>query len=270
LTNSDEATMGLNALHIFTRGELPIFLYGQNYMGTLEAYLGARFFLLFGPSTFALRLGLVIMYAGFLLVLYLLACLLYTKGVALAALFLLCWGSNDTLFGQLMATGRVETWLFATLLLLLTNWLALSFHPDISAREQSPERTRRKRFLAYGCIGSVISLGLWSDLLILPFVCISLLLLLLFCHRELLTRAILFGILGFLIGSIPLLVFNIQHFSDNSVVTLWKSYSVGGTPLNLRLAILGAVLITIPLATGANPLCPLSSELGQWAHQLSK
>jgi hypothetical protein len=41
VTNSDEGTMGLNALHILTRGERPIFLYGQYYMGTLEAYLGA-------------------------------------------------------------------------------------------------------------------------------------------------------------------------------------------------------------------------------------
>jgi hypothetical protein len=42
--NSDEATMGLNALHILTRGERPIFFYGQNYLGTIEAYLGAFFF----------------------------------------------------------------------------------------------------------------------------------------------------------------------------------------------------------------------------------
>src|ERR1700692_3795897 len=71
LTNSDEAIIGLQALHILTRGELPIFASGQSYMGTIEAYLGACFFQLFGPSTFALRLGLVIMYAGFLLALYL-------------------------------------------------------------------------------------------------------------------------------------------------------------------------------------------------------
>ncbi len=35
--DSDEATMGLMALHINTRGEHPIFFYGQNYMGALEA-----------------------------------------------------------------------------------------------------------------------------------------------------------------------------------------------------------------------------------------
>jgi predicted membrane-bound mannosyltransferase len=59
VTNSDESTMGLMALHIAYRGEHPTFFYDQNYMGSLEAYLGAAFFHLFGPSTFSLRLGLI-------------------------------------------------------------------------------------------------------------------------------------------------------------------------------------------------------------------
>src|SRR4051794_12038091 len=110
LTNSDEAVnTGLPALHILTRRELPIFAYGINYLGTLEAYLADFFFLLFGPSTLAIRLGLVILYAGFLLALYFLARLLYTKSVALVTLFFLCLGSSDILYGQLLATGRVET-----------------------------------------------------------------------------------------------------------------------------------------------------------------
>ncbi len=44
LTNSDEDTIGIMAMHIAYRGEHPIFFYGQNYMGTLEAYLGAALF----------------------------------------------------------------------------------------------------------------------------------------------------------------------------------------------------------------------------------
>src|SRR2546425_3067027 len=50
VTNSDEATIGLMGLHILHHGELPIFFYGQNYMGALQAYLGAGFFALFGSS----------------------------------------------------------------------------------------------------------------------------------------------------------------------------------------------------------------------------
>jgi predicted membrane-bound mannosyltransferase len=48
-TDSDESTIGLMALHIAYHGEAPIFFYGQGYMGTLEAYLPALLFYLFGP-----------------------------------------------------------------------------------------------------------------------------------------------------------------------------------------------------------------------------
>ena len=37
-TNSDEGTMGLMARHIAYSGEHPIYFYGYNYMGALEAY----------------------------------------------------------------------------------------------------------------------------------------------------------------------------------------------------------------------------------------
>src|SRR5690348_6499925 len=43
-TDSDEATFGLMARHISERGAHPIFFYGQNYMGAVEAYLAAGAF----------------------------------------------------------------------------------------------------------------------------------------------------------------------------------------------------------------------------------
>ena len=58
--------MALEALHIAYRGEHPVFLYGQNYMGTIEAYLGALLFHIFGVSSFSIRLGLALMFALFL------------------------------------------------------------------------------------------------------------------------------------------------------------------------------------------------------------
>jgi len=49
-TSSDELTMGLMALHIAYRNEHPIFFYGQGYMGSIQAYLGAVFFHIFGVA----------------------------------------------------------------------------------------------------------------------------------------------------------------------------------------------------------------------------
>src|SRR5713226_3184373 len=88
-TDSDEGTMGLEAMHIAFRGEHPVFLYGQNYMGTIEAYLGALLFRLFGVSLFSLRLGMVLIFTLFLADMYLLTSLLYTKKLALVTLALL-------------------------------------------------------------------------------------------------------------------------------------------------------------------------------------
>src|SRR5437667_12058962 len=50
LLNSDEGIMGIMALHIADHGEHPIFFYGQNYMGTLYAYIGSSLFEVFCSS----------------------------------------------------------------------------------------------------------------------------------------------------------------------------------------------------------------------------
>src|SRR5437899_8195349 len=83
-SDSEEGTMGLEAMHILQRGEHPVYLYGQNYMGALEAYAGALLFRLFGISTISLRLGMIAFYAVFLISLYWVARKLYSHRVALA------------------------------------------------------------------------------------------------------------------------------------------------------------------------------------------
>src|SRR5205807_7527416 len=60
-TDSDEATMGLMAWHIAYHGELPVFFYGQGYIGTLEGFVGAALFHVLGPSLFSLRLGVILL-----------------------------------------------------------------------------------------------------------------------------------------------------------------------------------------------------------------
>ncbi len=104
-SNADEDTMGIMAMHIVSHGELPIFFYGQNYMGTLEAYLGAIFFRFLGISVFSLRLGPVLLFALFLANMYLLTSLLYTKKLALITLILLSLGSSIMLDTELVALG---------------------------------------------------------------------------------------------------------------------------------------------------------------------
>jgi hypothetical protein len=61
--NFDTATVGLMALDIL-EGARPLFFYGQNYMGAIEAYTAAALFRLFGPSPFTLALAPILFSVG--------------------------------------------------------------------------------------------------------------------------------------------------------------------------------------------------------------
>ena len=52
--DSDESIVGLMTDDILRHGAHPVFFYGQNYMGALQAYLAVPFFLLLGATPFAL------------------------------------------------------------------------------------------------------------------------------------------------------------------------------------------------------------------------
>jgi hypothetical protein len=64
--NSDEAIVALMAKHIID-GARPTFFYGQAYMGSLDAFLVAAGFLLFGEQVWVVRLVQGILYLGTLL-----------------------------------------------------------------------------------------------------------------------------------------------------------------------------------------------------------
>ena len=256
LLDSDEGTMGLMAMHIAYRGEHPIFFYGQGYMGAFEAYVAAIVFHFFGVSTFGLRIGLVLMYCVFLLGMYLLTSMLYSKKLALFTLFLLALGSNPLLTRQLVAVGGdPETLMCGPLLLLIPVWLAFN-----SSREQM-RRDRWLRLLAYAFWGFVAGFGLWSHMLTAPFILAGGLLLLIFCWRELLGWATALIALGFIPCTYLQVLYN-QSVPPNrsSLFYLLNVLKAGGTPvlprnILLPLEIKGALLITLPTATGASPLC---------------
>ncbi len=256
-TDSDEGTMGLAALHIAYRGELPVFFYGQSYMGTLEAYIGALFFRLFGVSVFALRLSSLLLFIFFLIAMYLLARLLYTKRVALLSLILLSLGTGEMLYRQVeTAGGYIEILFFGAVLFLLASWLSLSLAQDVSKRKQM------WRLLAYGGWGLAAGLGLWSDYLVLPFIVTSGLLLLIFCWFELRKLGLLCIFLGFVIGALPLISYYLtapagQNFFS---VLLQLAYGSGQGTIQTLFGqeIAGTVLVSLPYVTGVGALCSLS------------
>jgi hypothetical protein len=260
VTNSDESTMGLMAVHIASLRDFPIFFWGQNYMGAFEAYLGAVLFHVFGVSVFTLRLGTMLEFALFLVCMYLLASLLYTKKLALVTLLLLSVGSAMMLFTEFMAHGGYpEILCFGTVAFLLASWLAFSSDQNLSLHWQW------RRMLAFGCWGLVVALGFWSDYVFLPIVLMSGFLLVLFCWRELLREAILPLLLGLLVGAIPLIIYNVNAPSGQNTLTVikalhngyWSILAIspvyGHLPINTQVN--GTMLFTLPMAMGAPPLC---------------
>lgn len=111
--NSDEAILGLMARHI-TEGARPIFFYGQAYMGSLDAWLIAGSFHLFGDSVTAIRLVQIVLYLAFLAITMVLATRMYGPSIGrwtapLAALppVLIMTYSSATLggYGELLVLG---------------------------------------------------------------------------------------------------------------------------------------------------------------------
>src|SRR6266851_210028 len=260
ITNSDEGTMGIAALHIAYHGEHPYMYYGQNYMGTLEAYIGAVLFHLFGPSLFVLRLSVILLIALFLVSMYLLTSLLYSKKLALVTLALLSLGSNMVLTREIMSTGgSSQTLLFGSLAFLLAAWLALTSGQDISAKKAW------WRLVGYSCWGLVVGLGLWSDLVVLPFFAMAAVFLVLFCWRDLWSLAPLCLLLGLIIGASPAIAYNLKTLHGaNSFSILLQLFHGSQTQAPHTLAqviqgIKGTVLVSLPTATG-NPFCPVSEE----------
>lgn len=259
-TDSDEGTMGIMARHIAYRGEHPYVFYGQNYMGTIEAHIGAVFFHLFGPSLFSLRLSVILFVTLFLISTYVLASLLYSKKVALVTLAVLSLGSIYTITRETLATGgSTQTLLFGSLAFLFASWLSFTYKPG------APLRTQIVRFLGYSCWGIVLGLGFWSDMIVLPFFACAVLLMIIFCWRDLLWVWV--GVLGgFAVGAYPILSFSLKAASQgnsilNTLFGLFQGSNVQAphTLPQILHAVKGTILISVPTATGY-PFCPVMEQ----------
>jgi hypothetical protein len=247
-TNSDEGKMGIAGMHIAFQGQHPIYHYGQDYLGVLEAYIAAPFFRLFGVSIFTLRIGMLIMFALFMIVMYWLTSLLYSKRLALLTLLLLAFATTDMLIQQLRAIGgAMELILFGALMLLLAYRLAAT----------AGERKRWRYFL-YFAWGWTAGIALWVHILVLPFVVCSGLLILVFCYREWRTFAIPCLLAGFMLGGF-LLIPGYSAIPHALSFQSGASFMAGASPAVLRYLLDKQFISTfvwgIPLTTWIQPIC---------------
>ncbi len=118
--DGDDAVVGMMAKHILTRGERPLFYYGQPYGGghAIEAYLASLFYLLFGFSSITLKLVPLIFSLGIIALSYLLLERFFNERIAILCGLLLAV-SSPFIKSSLKVNGYIETIFFSLLSLFL-------------------------------------------------------------------------------------------------------------------------------------------------------
>ncbi|MFE9194108.1 ArnT family glycosyltransferase [Micromonospora sp. NPDC007208] len=248
VSNSDEATFGLAALHIGQGREHPVFLYGQHYMGMLESYLAAPLVALVGPSWPVLRLPMLALYAVFLYLIHRLTRRLCTPWFAAFVVGLLALGPERVVRDQLTVVGgRPEVKPAVLLMLLITVGLAA--------------RTVHRRRLAIGLFGLLVGLSVWSDWLILPYLAVAGLALVWAVRRELLGWSGLLLVAGVVVGVAPMIVDNLRAGPGEDSLSVFRAVSTKTGPQPpWSDRIRGGLLEGVPLAHG---LCPVDG-CGRW------
>ncbi len=117
--DSDQAVIGLMAKHLAHGRAFPLFMYGQNYMLGIEAWMAAPMFLMFGVSVAALKLPILLVNLAVALLLVRLLerdCGLRPRDALLASLFFLLAPAGTIGTLQEASGGNIEPLLYLLLL----------------------------------------------------------------------------------------------------------------------------------------------------------
>lgn len=198
--NSDEAVVALMARHILM-GERPIFFYGQAYMGSLDAFLVAAGFSLFGQQVWVIRLVQMLLYLAILITVIWIgreAFGSWTPGI-LAGTLLAVPTVNVTLYTTATLGGYGEALLIGCLVILT----ALRV---VHRRVQGEGNAAALPVWQFALCGVLAGFGLWANGLSLVFsapAAVYLLWALWKYRRGWLAGFVLVAGGGFLLGSLP-------------------------------------------------------------------
>lgn len=188
-TNSDIGINALMARHISQGTHYPVFFYGQSYMGTMEAFLSAPFYRLFGHGLFQATLGSVLISFLAHLMLFLCALELGGRKAGLIALILGAYGSS--IFFYYFAFLGYPSLLFTGLFCIYSCIRILK------------SNTSDKVGRWWISLGIAAGLGWWSNQLVVVFLAPCILLLLLHEPRKcgFISRAALASLAFIMAGS---------------------------------------------------------------------
>jgi 4-amino-4-deoxy-L-arabinose transferase-like glycosyltransferase len=208
--NADEAVVALMARHIL-QGERPVFFYGQAYMGSLDAFLVAAGFRLFGEQVWVIRLVQALLYLGTLITTAELGRRLFAsrRVAALSVLLLAIPTVNVSLYTTASLGGYGEALLLGNLILLVTLQIQRAWQAGI----------QRRTFALMILWGFLAGLGLWAFGLTLVYSLPSIMYLIIRLvppavrNRQTCRLLALLALLvaGFLVGASAWLVYAAQH-----------------------------------------------------------
>jgi hypothetical protein len=246
--HSDEAVVGLMARHILN-GARPVFFYGQAYMGSLDAWLMAGAFRIFGDQVSTIRWVQAGLYLLFLATAWAIA--RRATGDKIAAAITVWIGAVPPLL--------ISTYTTATLggygeLLVLGNCLLL-LGDDLAAR-------RRQSLLWWLLFGALSGLAFWSMSLIVVYL-IPLGAVLLRGMKDQGLRPAGAVLAGFVGGSSPWWIYTLSH-TGAVLALLAEGTSV---PSTIGLRSLGLVALGLPALLGLRP--PWSADLAPLPVQIA-
>jgi 4-amino-4-deoxy-L-arabinose transferase-like glycosyltransferase len=199
--NSDEAIVGLMAKHILN-GERPLFFYGQAYMGSLDAYLVAITYKIFGMQIWGIRLVQILLYSFTLIFFYMFVIIAFDDDhiAFYSTLLLVIAPINIVLYTTVSLGGYGEAFLLGISALLISIIKIKQF--------QNNKRVRKKDYIHIFILGLICGLGLWVNAISLIFSIPALIFIFVSLiqarvEQKILVRILIITGLGFIIGSYP-------------------------------------------------------------------
>src|SRR6266487_4655099 len=197
--HSDEAIIGLMGKHILEARYFPFYMYGQAYNAgaAWEAYLAAIAFALFGVSVISLKGCIVVLSLLALFLFYRMCLALYDQRTALLATIVFAL-TPSLLKWHFQVRGY--SWYF----------LSISVLTLLFASIESTSVPKRRTLLLFGLASG---LSIWC--LELAFPLVAALWLLLILRRRISLSTAPAGLIGFLLGYAPVIVFNLNYRFSN-------------------------------------------------------
>jgi 4-amino-4-deoxy-L-arabinose transferase-like glycosyltransferase len=191
--DSDQAINGLMARHILG-GEFPFFFYGQDYCGSIEAYLISTVFFFLGISRFTLNMAIGFQSLFFLIFIYFLARTLFNRKTALISALFAALSSYYLIFHSVLArSAYIEIPLIGTLVFIL------------GLKAIQHDHSKEIHFFFLGLLGG---LGVWTHFLLIYYLPPLFLFFLLNDRWFWVRRPVFFLVIGLILGGLPLWTHN--------------------------------------------------------------